>query len=128
MFENDNVVEFVNKIINNSQEEDKEIGVNLEKFKEYLKLTKMGDDDITCWLDRVIACLPEIMALKKKIKTINIISIVELKNNNKLKKESKKTLTKKHDENINVVKHYHHYETVNTSSNCGGGSTTRRGC
>lgn len=128
MFENDNVVEFVNKIINSSQEDDKEIGVNLEKFKEYLKLTKMGDDDIINWMDRVIACLPEIIALKKKIKTINIISIVELENNNKLKKESKKTLTKKHDDNVNVVKHYHHYETVNTSSNCGGGSTTRRGC
>lgn len=132
MFNETNIIEFINKIINESNEDEKELKNNIEKFKEYLILTKMSNLRITEWLNQVIICLPEILVLKKKLNNINVSSLIDINeikvSEENISKEDRKILTKKFNEKINIEKHYHHYETSSTSSNCGGGSTTRRGC
>lgn len=132
MFNETNIIEFINKIINESNEDEKELKNNIEKFKEYLILTKMSNLRITEWINQVIICLPELFALKKKIKNVDISSLIDINeikvSEENISKEDRKKLTKKLNGKINIEKHYHHYETSSTSSYCGGGSTTRNGC
>lgn len=122
MFDNENVIEFVNKIVNESKEDEKELANNIKKFKEYLELTKMGDDKVIEWLNRVITCLPELISLKNKLKNIDASTLVDF-NTIIVNSKNVKKLTKKSNEKLNDEKHYHHY-TRSTSYNCGGGSTS----
>ena len=119
MFLEKNVIEFINKIINESKEEENELKSNLEKFKEYLILTKMSDKKIVEWVNIVNNCLPEIIALKKKIKkNIDIISLIELKENEIEKNNvERKVLTKMLNDKMMNINNYNYFGNHSTSSN-----------
>lgn len=116
MFKRDDLIEFVNSIINKSNQKE-EIKNNLIKFIEYLKLTKMADEETLQELENIISCIEELLIIKEKFGKCNIIKLLETK-----EKEKNKTKTKtkiKKEENIHY-RHYHNdYEPSYYSSSCG---------
>ena len=106
MFVGTDVIEFINKIINQSEVKDKEkVKQNITKFREYLKLTCMADEVTLADIDLILSCIDELMVLKSKLGIVD-------------------------------EKHYRHYSSSNNSScgssspsyssSCGGGSVNRR--
>jgi len=126
MFLGSDIIEFVNKIINIKEVKEEEILTNLKGFVNYLKLTKMADDQTLKCLNHILDCLPEIIRLKNKIGylDVNMLFKEEEKNNITKSDEKKaKEIVKKYEE-----KHYHHYHQ-SSSSSCGCDTTlTGRGC
>ncbi len=127
MFDVEEIIEFFNRIINTSNISDQEIKVNVIKFYEYLVLTKMCDEESIKKLSKIVACLSEILAIKKAIGYIDI-------NNLLIEPQEPKKLTKTPKKN----RHYNHYESdgpsfcgsssssSSYSSSCGSASYTRR--
>lgn len=127
MFLNKDIIEFINKIINQASISDSEsIKENILKFKNYLELTKMCDKKSLEDIDVIINCVDELIGLKDKIGNIDINIILKNKEEKQVK-EKKKVITKeKTSQSLYDEKHYHHYSFDNSSS-CGGGSSYR-GC
>ena len=117
MFDEKEIIEFFNRIINTDNLDDKDIKNNVTKFFEYLVLTKMCDKETLEKLARIIACLNEILIIKKTIGYIDINTLL-------LSKEEQKKLVKKPQKN----RHYNHYEPSSPtySSSCGCSSYTSR--
>ena len=65
MFERQDLIDFVGKIINQSEKKN-ETKRNLEQFRSYLDLTKMADEKTLRDLDQVIDCTDELLAIKEK--------------------------------------------------------------
>lgn len=149
MFLRNDIVEFINKIINVENINKEEIENNIKEFYKYLKLTKMADEKTLKVIDKVVDCLPQILVLKEKLGTFDINMFLNDKNNLTKTKSSQKNNVKPTEE-----KHYVHYHATTpsyTSSNCfstpsrqssncgtaptytytsscGGGSVSRSGC
>ena len=111
MFDNKDLIEFINRIINSEQPEE-EIKNNVIKFYEYLELTEMADETTSRKLSKIIACLDEILTLKKALGYIDINTLL-------LEPEEQKKLVKKPKKQ----KHYNHYER-GSSSSCGSSSSS----
>ena len=129
----DNVVDFVNKIINQSEGDIESQASVLNTFIEYLVGTKTGDDTSVEWVKKVIESLLELQILKEKFGVIDVKALVTVgKTDKKTSSEDKPKLKIKVKEPTPVVieKHYHHYESSSTSSGCGSssGGTIRSGC
>lgn len=137
MFLQVDVIEFINKIINQSNVKDKEsIKNNITKFREYLRLTQMADEVTLAEIDIILDCLNELMVLKNKLGDVDVTMIFQGREESKDKpKGLKKTRQSFYDE-----KHYRHYQrdytsscssTPSRSSSCGGSSpsyTSSCGC
>ena len=118
MFEKEEIMEFIDRIINTEKIDEKDVIQNVTKFYEYLVLTKMCDEDTLGKIYRIISCINEIMVIRKTMGYIDINSLL-------LPKEEQKKLVKKPKKN----RHYDHYETsipISYSSSCGSSSYTSR--
>ena len=125
MFIREDLIEFINRIINSSQKEE-EIKTNIEKFVEYLNLTKMADKETITQIELILSCLDSVLEIKKVMGSINIQTIL-----NKNKEQNKKEYIKlKHQEDKYEKKHYrhYHYDDDNYSSSCEGGSISTSRC
>lgn len=134
MFNDNDLLEFIGKIINKGDSSDVSvIKDNMTKFRDYLELTKMCSNEVLQGMDIVIGCTDELVALKDKIGSIDISSIIKQKDETKASKEkiigSKKKSIGQYED-----KHYCHYGTISYdtpsyySSSCGGGSSYRSHC
>ena len=125
MFIREDLIEFINRIINSSQKEE-EIKTNIEKFVEYLNLTKMADKETITQIELILSCLDSVLEIKKVMGSINIQTIL-----NQNKEQNKKEYIKlKHQEDKYEKKHYrhYHYDDDNYSSSCEGGSISTSRC
>ena len=121
MFDEQEVIEFFNRIINAPNLKEQEIKQNITKFYEYLVLTKMCEGESLKKLNKIVVCLNEILAIKKAIGYMDINTLI-------LEPEEQKRLIKQNK------KHYGHYESSSSlscgsstySSSCGSASYTRR--
>ncbi len=115
MFLQVDVIEFLNKIINQSDFKDREsVKENIKKFRDYLRLTQMCDEATLAEIDIVLDCINELMTLKRKLGNVDVTVIFEgreEKQDKPLKLE--KTRQTKYDQ-----KHYRHY-TKASSTSCG---------
>lgn len=132
MFVGTDVIEFINKIINQSDVKDKDkVKQNITKFREYLRLTCMCDETTLTDIDLILSCIDELMILKSKLGIVDVMSIFEGREEIKQPRRLAKTRQSLYDE-----KHYRHYSSSNNSScgssspsyssSCGGGSVNRR--
>lgn len=121
MFLHMDVIEFINKIINQSKVSDKVVvKQNIMKFREYLKLTQMCDEATLADIDIIIDCLDELMILKSKLGDVDVTVIFQGREEEKtVPRKLEKTRQSRYDE-----KHYRHYVGGN-SSNCGSSPVTR---
>ena len=127
MFLNKDIIEFINKIINQTSISDSEsIKENILKFKKYLELTKMCDKKSLEDIDVIISCADELIGLKDKIGNIDINIILKNKEEKQVKEKKKVIIKENPSQSLYDEKHYHHYSFDNSSS-CGGGSSYR-GC
>ena len=108
MFDEQEIIEFFNRIINTPNLKDQEIKINVTKFYEYLVLTKMCEEESLTKLSKIVACLNEILSIKKTMGYIDISTLL-------LEPEEQKKLVKRNK------KHYGHYES-SSSSSCGSSS------
>ncbi len=132
MFEEQEIIEFFNRIINASNVSDQEIKTNVKIFYEYLVLTKMCNGNTQKKLSTMVNIINEIIVIKKAIGYIDLKTLL-------IEPEEPKKLVKK----PKPQKHYNHYETggpsfcgsssssssgssSSYSSSCGIGSYTRR--
>ncbi len=124
MFLQVDVIEFLNKIINQSKYEDKDnVKENIKKFRDYLRLTQMCDEATLAEIDIVLDCINELMVLKKKLGNVDVTVVFEGREemiDKPLKLE--KTRQSKYD-----LKHYKHY-TKDTSSSCGASVSRSSSC
>ena len=132
MFVGTDVIEFINKIINQSDVKDKDkVKQNITKFREYLRLTCMCDETTLTDIDLILSCIDELMVVKSKLGNVDVMSIFEGREENKQPRRLAKTRQSLYDE-----KHYRHYSSGSNSScgsssptyssSCGGGTVNRR--
>ena len=125
MFLGSDIIEFVNKIINSKEIKDEQIANNLKEFVNYLKLTKMADEQTLKCLNSILSCLPEIINLKNKIGYLDINIILgekEKLNMDKSDEKQAKNKVKQYEQ-----KHYNHYHK-GTSDPCGVSSRVSSPC
>lgn len=142
MFDQDNIIEFINKIIN-QVEEVGDAEVNLRKFRDYLELTEMCDNETLAKVDKVLDCYDSIINLKRTFGSVDVSALFkDAVNAGKrlVKKKVTKPVEQVKDEYED--KHYRHYSSsyhepvsssgcggsVSYSSGCGCGSSYRSGC
>lgn len=126
MFLGNDILDFINKIIDLKDTKTEEKVKLIKEFKNYLKLTKMADEQTMNCVDKVVKCLPEICTLKEKMGFFDL---------NMILKEDKKTIEKNDETRAKKLvrtyeeKHYKHYQS-DTSDSCGSGSrrTTNNRC
>ena len=144
MFVGTDVIEFINKIINQSDVKDKQlVKQNITKFREYLRLTCMADEATLTDIDLILSCIDELMVVKSKLGNVDVMSIFEGREETKTQsRRLAKTRQSSYDE-----KHYRHYQRDYTStcsstssrssscgstpaysSSCGGSGPTYRSC
>ncbi len=124
MFLSTDILEFINKIVNNSIISDKEnVKENINKFRDYLKLTKMADEQLLTEIDIIIECLEELLIIKNKIGYVDVSSILESS-----KEKINGRPLKKSRQSIYNQKHYSHYSSSGSSSCGGGGISSYRSC
>lgn len=133
MFNEKNIIEFINKIINQS-----DVGVqpeteeNIRKFRRYLELTQMCDQETLEKIDKVLTCYGSLMDLKRNFGYVDVTSLfVKEPEAKKLSKRPPKRQEQPKPRTVYEEKHYHHYVEPSYSSGCGGGSgggSYRSGC
>lgn len=145
MFNQDNIIEFINKLINQiGNEENEEVKNNLRKFRVYLELTQMCDNETLVKIDKVLDCYDSLMNIKCSFGFVDVSSLFmqEKKEavNKLVKKRTPKPVQRLEEET--EKKHYSHYSSsysesvvssgcggsVSYSSGCGCGSSYRSGC
>ena len=118
MFNVDNLNEFVNKMLDNGIKSNSDVKVGLTNFRKYLAETAMCDNEYLEILDKIIECSEEILALKRKITNLDVVSFIEdsiNKENMVATPKQKKVGTKKN-------------RPVITSNSCMGSSITSSRC
>lgn len=136
MFEREDVVLFINKIINGDTANRDVIKRNIRQFSEYLQLTKMTTDESLKDLEQLMDCLDEILSLKEKMGVCDITTMFALKDENKdtikvLEKVKEEPTYKVLKEDSYREKHYNHYYSsprYTSSSSCSGGGGVRSSC
>ena len=124
MFLGNDIMDFINKIVNSEDTQAQNKLKNIEEFRNYLRLTKMADEETLKCIDKVIECLPEIFKLKLKVGYFDINNILKSEKDSLEHNDQKKA---KQRIKLYEEKHYHHYQNASSSSSCGGGAT-RSGC
>ena len=139
MFSENELNQFITKMFENATK-DRSINNNLSEglksFHKYLAETHMCTSEYLDKLNKIILCTDELLALKLKIKTLDVISIIdseltaqEQKNNetanNKLPKQKKIGTIPSYNSDGN---HCQSYIEDLYSNSCGGGSSKYRRC
>lgn len=143
MFNQDSIIEFINKIVNQVEDQENEdTETNLRKFRAYLELTEMCDSDTLARVDKVLDCYESLVNIKRSFGFVDVSSLFK-KDQNTAKKLVKKRVTKPvQPKDEYEDKHYRHYSSsyhepvsssgcggsVSYSSGCGCGSSYRSGC
>lgn len=96
MFEEQEIIEFLNRIINSPNINHYKIKNNVKKFYDYLVLTEMCDDIFLSKLNKIIDCLDEIIVIKETFGDISLNDLLlrqtkQKEKNNQLKKRRYKT-------------------------------------
>lgn len=118
MFDVDNLNEFVNRMFDNAIKSNGSVKMGLTNFRRYLLETSMCDDEYLKVLAKVISCSDELLALKKKIPNLDVVSFIEdaiNKENNTASSKPKEKGKKKNS-------------PVTTSNSCMGSSITSSRC
>ena len=126
MFIETDIIEFINRIINSNKSNNSEIKNNIIKFRDYLVLTQMTDQETIDKVDKTISCLDSIINIKNSLGFIDISVIINAPTE-KGKKLRKVPITQREY----ADKHYNHYERDNSSTSCyscGSSSTSRSRC
>ncbi len=126
MFIEQDIIEFINRIINSNKSNNSEIKNNIIKFRDYLVLTQMTDQETIDKVDKIISCLDSLLHIKNSLGFIDISAIINAPTE-KGKKLRKVPITQREY----ADKHYNHYERDNSSSSCyscGSSSTSRSRC
>lgn len=126
MFKQSDIIEFINKIINQAESKDLDRAkANIDQFCNYLKQTKMADE---ATVDRIIKINEHINSLMelKDLGEIDISRYFE-------KTETPKVKQKQYEQSMSPSPHYRHYHNDFSSSNsysssCGGSGGYRSGC
>jgi len=139
MFNVDNLNEFVNKMFDNGIKSNSDVKVGLTNFRKYLMETSMCDNEYLEILDKIIECSEEILALKRKITNLDVVSFIEDSINKenmvtapkqkKVGPKRNKPITSSNSSNRSVVftSHSDYCSGGGSYSNsCGGGSYTSR--
>lgn len=141
MFDQDNIIEFINKIIN-QVEEVGDAEANLRKFRDYLELTEMCDNETLARVDKVLDCYDSIINLKRTFGSVDVSSLFKDAVNAGKRLVKKKVTKPVQAKDEYEDKHYRHYSSsyhepvsssgcggsVSYSSGCGCGSSYRSGC
>ena len=136
MFNVENLNEFVNKMFDNGIKSNSDVKVGLTNFRKYLMETAMCDNEYLEILNKIIECSEEILALKRKITNLDVVSFIEdsiNKENMVATPKQKKVGTKKNRPVItsdlcsgsSVTSSRCSYSS-SYSNSCGGGSYTSR--
>lgn len=148
MFDQKNIIEFINKLINQVDEvENKEVEENLKKFRAYLELTQMCDGETLANVDKVLECYDSLIDLKTTFGFVDVSSLFlkekEIEGRKLVKKRPAKPVRPvRPPKDEYEDKHYRHYSSsyhepvassgcggsVSYSSGCGCGSSYRSGC
>ena len=126
MFIETDIIEFINRIINSNKSNNSEIKNNIIKFRDYLVLTQMTDQETIDKVDKTISCLDSIINIKNSLGFIDISVIINAPTE-KGKKLRKVPITQREY----ADKHYNHYERDDSSTSCyscGSSSTSRSRC
>lgn len=126
MFIETDIIEFINRIINSNKSNNSEIKNNIIKFRDYLVLTQMTDQETIDKVDKIISCLDSIINIKNSLGFIDISVIINAPTE-KGKKLRKVPITQREY----ADKHYNHYERDDSSTSCyscGSSSTSRSRC
>lgn len=126
MFERKDLIDFVEKIINQSTQKE-ETKRNLKQFRNYLDLTKMADDNTLNDLDQVIDCTDELLTIKEKLGSCNISTLLENTTSDKPKKKAKRKKETIHYHNYHSDVCESSYEPSYWSTGCSGQRGTYRG-
>ena len=141
MFQEAQIIEFLNKIINADESNKKEIKINVTKFYEYLILTKMCHYSTLERVKKIVDSIDSILIIKENFGYIDLYNIVKqakepptksVQSPKKVSEEPKKLI-----KSPQIERHYVHYESYGPSfcgssssssysSSCGIGSYTRR--
>lgn len=145
MFDQNNIIEFINKLINQVDScENEEVEENLRKFRAYLELTQMCDGETLAKVDKVLDCYDSLVNIRASFGFVDVSSLFAKEKENEGKKLVKKKPVRKVQQPKDEYedKHYHHYSSsyhepvvssgcggsVSYSSGCGCGSSYRSGC
>lgn len=123
MFEKNDVIEFLTKIIEKSNEGNAiDTKQSILKYKEYLELTTMCDEDTISSIGKVSECVEELIAIKEKT---GICDINPMFNKNNIKEEKQETIKVKKItyEEPYQQKHYDRYVPTNNDTYSGCGSS-----
>lgn len=133
MFDVENLNEFINRMFDNAIKSNSSVKVGLSTFRKYLQETSMCDDEYLEVLDKVIDCSEELLALKKKMNSVDVVSFVELTLNNenkirpiKQKKIGTKPVTSGSCFSSPATSSRCGVSTPSYSNSCYGGSYTNR--
>lgn len=114
MFDENEIIEFFNRIINATDLNASDIKTNVTKFYDYLVLTKMCDEETLIKLSKIVVCINEILKIKSTIGYIDIGNLL-------LESDKQKTFYKTRNDD----KHYGHY-TRSYVDRCSSGVQVRR--
>lgn len=140
MFNEKELNEFVNRMFENATTSNNNSAKQgLETFRKYLGETNMCSPEYLKKLDKIIACSDELLALKDKIGTIDVTSIIKTEpEKTPSAKEPQKSIGKMPSYQPSTNNHRSHYvesassscggSSSSYSSSCGGPTPTYRGC
>lgn len=134
MFQENDMVEFINKIINNEDSDNEIIKRNVSQFRDYLELTKICSSSSLERISQIVECMDEILSLKNKLGSCDISLLISGTLNSQKNKVLDKRIAARRSVDKYVEKHYHHYGQVSSSNNysytdnCSGGNFTYRSC
>ena len=120
MFEESAIIEFINRLINCTDEKNEAIKINIMKFRDYLVLTKMVEAKTIIKIDNILSCLDSILQIRNLMGGFDITNLFN--EQVKGKKLSKKPLIQPEYQE----KHYSHYQS-DSSTSCGGYSSNNCG-
>jgi len=125
MFQEEQIIEFLNRIINAEEVNLEDIKTNVMKFYEYLILTKMCKQTTLEKVKRVIDSLDSILAIRVNFGYIDISNIIKQTKENLIQKpEDQKRYVKRYT-TPQEERHYSHY-SERYSSSCGSNITRER--
>lgn len=125
MFEKKDIIEFLTKIIEKANSDNaKDTKQSISKYKEYLELTTMCDEDTIASIDKVVDCLEELITIKEKTGICNIEQMFNKYTDKDTSKKEEKAFVKVKERKFEEPyqeKHYDRYVPVSydSYSSCG---------
>ena len=77
MFSEKELNEFVNRMFENASTNNSDVKDGLQTFRKYLETTKMCSNEYLKKLDKIIECSSELIALRAKLCTLDVTSIIK---------------------------------------------------